>query len=299
MSSKNKAKSKAATTPKVVEEQNLTTEVNETEVSESTEKVETTEEVTEATVKEEVQEESTEVSETTEELVTEEKVEEREETSNETENSIPTEQVVTDTGAQAPYTTEYVEGIGLVKGRPIEDFALGNEVEADEVSEENRQVLEKIAASVAEESSKVVYDFNEKSQIEEEVIVAENIKNTILDVVVTGAEEESEDGEVKPSHVVATDGLSENPEEADVVDNDDNVDPLPEIKGKYYVNVGENLPFNRQEKVENILSKLEYKWIVTALGKFLVGPFEDEESAFRGRKVLLGKGLKGVVVTME
>lgn len=299
MSSKNKAKSKTTTTPKVVEEQNLTTEISETEVSESTERVETTEEVSEAIVEEEVHEKSTEVSETTEELSTEEKAEESKETSNKTENSISTEQIVTDTGAQAPYTTEYVEGVGLVKGRPIEDFALGNELEADDVSEENRQVLEKIAATVSEESSKVVYDFSEKSQIEKEVVVAENIKDTILDVVVTGIEEESENGEIKPSHVVATDGISENPEEADVVDNDDNIDPLPEIKGKYYVNVGENLPFNRQEKVENILSKLEYKWIVTALGKFLVGPFEDEESAFRGRKVLLGKGLKGVVVTME
>lgn len=292
MSSKNKAKSRTTSTPKVVEEQNLTTDVNE---SETTEKVETDKEVVDTTTETEMQEQ-----ESTENEVMEESIaEETEDSSDETKDLVATNQNVTNTGMQAAYTTDYVEGIGLVKGRPIEDFALGSELKAEEVTEENKQILNKIAETVAEESKKHIYEFSEKSQTEEEVTVAENIKTTILDVVVTGTEEESENGEVKPSHVVATDDLTENPEEADVVDNEDSVDPLPEINGKYYINVGENLPFNRQEKVENILSKLEYKWIVTALGKFLVGPFENEESAFKGRKNLLGKGLKGIVVTME
>ena len=195
----------------------------------------------------------------------------------------------------------------------------------EEVSEKEKNILEEVLASEdevagevpddspTEESSEVKEEesedeendnSNDESPIEGEVIKADVITNeseeptTSLDVVVTGSETIDEEN-YPPSHVVVTDGIKENPETADVNDDTDVVDPLPEIDGKFYVNVGENLPFNRLQKVESILDNLPYKHITTASGKILVGPFVAEKEAFAARKKILSKGIKGIVVIME
>ena len=253
-----------------------------------------------------------------------------------------------DTGAQSPYVTKEVEGVGRVITGTVEDQSIENQsveeeeipktlgdilngkgVEPEEEGQETTGTEITTEETATEENDVDLVDTDEvtsteiteeeKEALEESLVESEETveKNNVVteeatlvideesedvgsvDVVVTGSETEVDEENLPPSHVVVTDNLQENPETADVNDDDDNVDPLPEIEGKFYINVGENLPWNRLQKVEKILNDLPFKHITTASGKILVGPFVEEKDAFDARKKVLSKGIKGIVVTME
>ena len=83
----------------------------------------------------------------------------------------------------------------------------------------------------------------------------------------------------------------------DVPEDETEADPLPEEEGIYYCEV--TIGFHTRNVVEERLEKYDIPFIVTATGIILVGPYQTEEEAVAGRKLLLTRGLKGTVVTFE
>jgi hypothetical protein len=77
------------------------------------------------------------------------------------------------------------------------------------------------------------------------------------------------------------------------------VDPLPEKDGKFYISLGKDFNENKLAIISTRLERAGFTYIATATGEILVGPFVTSDDALVARKAIIAKGLKGTIITME
>ena len=194
------------------------------------------------------------------------------------------------------YQTEEVtteETVETINETPVEENTQtteSEEVAKDEATTTPVEEPTEMEASVEE-------DHKEEDTITETAPTEEVIPET--------EETDDDDDDLDLSYLPENAGDSEDIEpEADVTNPDVDVtedigivDPLPEEEGIYYCEV--TVGVNKRSVVEDRLEKFDIPFIVTATGAILVGPYQTEEEAVAGRKLLLTRGLKGTVVTFE
>ena len=149
--------------------------------------------------------------------------------------------------------------------RPLVDTVITDETSFDEVDADP-------VADAVEESTEEIEDMPESE--EEEEVDFSDIPDNFGDSV-----------DAKPEADVKND--------ADGYEGDES-DPLWEKSGKYYAEIFTGS--NDMAVVEQRLIKFEIKYIITATGTILHGPFETEEEAKAACKKLLVRGLRGTVI---
>lgn len=157
------------------------------------------------------------------------------------------------------------EGVRPLVDTVITDETSFDEVDADPVTDD------------AEESTEAIEDMpesEEESEEEEEEVDFSDIPDNFGDSV-----------DAKPEADVKND--------ADGYEGDES-DPLWEKSGKYYAEIFTGS--NDMAVVEQRLIKFEIRYIITATGTILHGPFETEEEAKAACKKLLVRGLRGTVI---
>lgn len=149
--------------------------------------------------------------------------------------------------------------------RPLVDTVITDETSFDEVDTNP-------VSDAVEESTEEIEDMPESE--EEEEVDFSDIPDNFGDSV-----------DAKPEADVKND--------ADGYEGDES-DPLWEKSGKYYAEIFTGS--NDMAVVEQRLIKFEIKYIITATGTILHGPFETEEEAKAACKKLLVRGLRGTVI---
>lgn len=146
----------------------------------------------------------------------------------------------------------------------------------------------------------------EANQEEETPVEGESIPTT------TDENPENEDPENPEPPVVGNQQDVEDPEQEapaptaeaaptqEVTDESDKeADPLPELEGKIYIKIGEGFDDKKLAVIDERLDKTGLTHTVTAKGEVLVGSFTTEEEAIKAKKLIIGKGLKGTIITVE
>ena len=190
------------------------------------------------------------------------------------------------TNLEAETITEKVTSASTdeaIQETPVEGVS-ETAVNEEEVKEETSEVsAESIEESTEETVEETVEETKEEVPVEED----DEVIDEYVDVTDLPENAGDSDNDIPEADVT-------NP---DVPEDETEADPLPEEEGIYYCEV--TIGFHTRNVVEERLEKYDIPFIVTATGIILVGPYQTEEEAVAGRKLLLTRGLKGTVVTFE
>lgn len=178
--------------------------------------------------------------------------------------------------------------------------------------DEVKEVVEETSEAPVEAEEAVTEEAPEEDEEEEKVVVPEDtVEEVPSEPVVEHVEIKGMPAEeciettmmLEDGRIVDSDYYDENGNEIvkhDEVpeESDKEADPLPEIKGSFYISIGKDFDDHKLAKIMERLDKTELNHITTATGEVLVGPFESAEDAIQKRKLVISKGLKGHVIAM-